>query len=193
MLKFKVLLVVGLFGTIVFACTSNEKSHLDETLRRYIAAANQHDIATLGAMIAEDAVWYLGQDTLVGRTEVLRPLEFDAGANTILNISNVNIRVDTVDFDLVERNDILTALGVSELHHFPRFIFREGLIYRKQARRPPLELEAFADSIRAFARWVGENNANDYDRLWPNGRFAYGRDVAETMLRLIDERKRKFR
>jgi hypothetical protein len=158
---------------------------LEETLQAYLAAANRHDLDAVGAVIADDATWVLFNDTLVGKAEVMSPLRFDEGANTVLELSNVVVRGDTVDFDLLERNDVLEALGIAELHHSPRFIFRDGLIHRKMARRPPAEAAAFGDSLGAFVKWLTENDPEAVEFLWPDGQFNYSREAGQAMPELV--------
>ena len=113
-------------------------------VEHYVEAANHHDVEAVRELTSEDAIWYLGPYTLTGRDQVMQPLKFDQGANTILIAKNIIVKGDTVDFDLEEKNDVLKVYGITQLHHFPRFIFRDGLIYRIIVRRPPLEQKEFS-------------------------------------------------
>lgn len=158
---------------------------LEETLQRYVAAANRHDIDAVADLIAADATWFLFTDTLTGRAAVLQPLAFDEGANTVLEVSNVVVHGDTVDFDLLERNDVLEALGIPALHHVPRFVFRDGLIYEKLSRNPPAEVAAFGDSITSFIGWLTENDPEALEFLWPDGHFNYSREAGRAMPALV--------
>ena len=167
------------------ACAKEKKISLENILVQYIESANRHDLNALAEITSDSTIWYLGPDTLIGVEEVMGPLSFDEGAQTELVLGKFVVRGDTIDFDMVERNNVLQALGIMELHHYPRFIFRDGLIYRIIPRRPPLELEAFVDSVVSFARWLADNDPDSYDRVWPDGKFYYSRDNAELMIDLV--------
>jgi hypothetical protein len=189
----------GLVGIALFAavlttpaCTSRHARDLTATLAEYLSAANRHDRAALASLIAPDAVWYLAGDTLSGRDNVLQPHAFDEGVHTQLEAHDVTVRGDTVDLELVERNDVLAGLGIGELHQFPRFVFRDGMVARIEARRPPTEAQAFADSLRSFATWLRERDPDAYDRLWPEARrFAYGRETADLVVTLVRAWRRR--
>jgi len=177
--------------SLAVACGSSDQRALTAALRSYVDAANRHDLAALGQMVTEDVAWYLGPDTLRGRQAVLAPHAFDSGANTVLLVDQVEVRGDTVEFDLVEHNDVLDALGIAELHHFPRFVFRDGLIAKIRARRQPLELLAFSDSVASFMQWLGQHDPAAFARLWPDGRFAYSAEAGTTMPALVLEWRRR--
>ena len=185
---------IALLGALVApSCATRPGTDLATVMREYVAAANRYDDTALARWIAPDAVWYLGGDTLSGREQVLEPHAFDAGAHTRLAARDLVVRGDTVDLELVERNDVLAELGIAELHHFPRFVFRDGSIVRIEARRPPLEAQALADSLRSFATWLRERDPALYDRLWPGARrFAYGRETAGLMVTLVRAWRRRF-
>ena len=177
--------------SLAVACGSSDQRALTAALRSYVDAANRHDLAALGQMVTEDVAWYLGPDTLRGRQAVLAPHAFDSGANTVLLVDQVEVRGDTVEFDLVEHNDVLDALGIGELHHYPRFVFRDGLIAEIRARRQPLELDAFSDSVASFMQWLGQHDPTAFARLWPDGRFAYSTEAGTEMPALVLEWRRR--
>ena len=119
--------------------------------------------------------------TLKGKEEAIAPLRFDKGANTILKVSNVIVNGDTIDCDLLERNDVLTACGINELHHFPRFILKDGSIKKILSRKTPVENKAFVDCITAFAGWLSVNSPEEYKKFWPEGKFNYSEERGKAM------------
>jgi hypothetical protein len=155
----------------------NNKKFLDE----YIEAANAHNIEKVRAMYSDSIVWYLGPYVLKGKEEAIAPLWFDKGANTVLKASNVIVNGDTIDCDLLERNDVLTAYGINELHHFPRFILKIGLIETILSRKPPVENQAFVDSIAAFAKWLAVNSPEEFKKFWPEGKFNFSEERGKAM------------
>jgi hypothetical protein len=184
------LVPVGMLTVLAAACERRAAPSAEDVFAAYIDAANRHDLEAVRDMLAEDATWHLGSDTLVGLDAVMRPLEFDQGANTVLAVTDVSTTGDTIASDIIERNDVLTALGVPVLHHKARMVLKDGLIYRISPREPPLEVAAFADSVITFMQWLRTNQPEAYEQLWPGGRFNYSRQVGEEMPGLIDEWRR---
>jgi SnoaL-like domain len=184
------LLLIVLFAGFSAPWSRGEAPPLEAKLNHYIEAVNRHDVEEVRAMIAEDAIWYLGPYALRGPDQMLRPLTFDEGANTVLEASHIVVSGDTVDFDVVERNDVLKAYGIPALHHFARMVFRDGLIYRITARRPPLEQKAFVASAIAFRRWLEVHRPELYDKFYPGGQLNYARSTGEEMPKVIAEWKR---
>lgn len=171
--------------TFLAACGSPDPGR---RLQEYVELANRHDLAAVEAMLADDVVWYLGPDTLRGVTQVMAPLDFDAGAQTHLQLGAMEVRGDTVEFELAEHSRVLMALGIPELSHHVRFVFRDGLIAVKESRRPPDEIQAFADSVGAFASWLAATQADAYRSIWEeDGRFRYSRETAVLFLEWIDD------
>ncbi len=159
----------------------------DQLVRQYVGAANRHDLAAVEAMLDDDVVWYLGTDTLAGKRQALGPYDFDIGAQTHLELGEVIVRGDTAEFELAEHNRVLMSLGIHELRHHVRFVFREGLIILKEESRPPDEIEAMADSVGAFATWLYTERPEDYRRIWgEDGKFIYSAETAVLMLELAE-------
>ena len=160
----------------------------DELVRQYVAAANAHDLAALEAMLSNDVVWHLGGDTLAGKAQVLEPLDFDIGAQTHLELGEIVVRGDTAEFEMAEHNRVLMTLGIHELRHHARFVFRDGLIALKQPSRPPDEIGAMADSVSAFASWLYAERPQVYRRIWTeSGKFNYSEETGALMLELAGE------
>jgi hypothetical protein len=153
-----------------------------------VAAANAHDLAALEAMLSDDVVWHLGADTLVGTAQVLGPLDFDIGAQTHLELGEIVVRGDTAEFEIAEHNRVLMTLGIHELRHHARFVFRNGLIVLKQPSRPADETRAMVDSVSAFASWLYAERPEDYRRIWDEaGKFNYSEATGVLMLGLAGE------
>ncbi len=164
----------------------------EEILRKYIEAANKHDMETLREIFAEDVIWHLGPDTLVGIEEILGPHLFDAGANTVIIVHDITATSpDAIEFELVEKNDVLGALGIPELHHFVRIEFADGKITRMTPTRPPAEQESFVKGVVAFMQWLKDYHPEGYDTIWPGGKFNYSRPVGEEMPGLVRDWKQK--
>jgi len=169
-----------------------QKHNPKQVLLNYIIAANEHNIEKVYSMYSDSIVWYLGPFILKGKGEAIKPLWFDKGANTKLMISNVLVNGDTVDFNLLETNDVLHALGVNQLHHSPRFIFNDGLIKTILSTKLPGEFQAYADSISAFRKWLSENEPEVYNKFWPDGKFVFSEERGRVMPVEIKKWRERF-
>lgn len=184
-------LIFLLITIFVLSCT-DEKNNPEVILNDYIKAANKHNIEKVKEIYADSIIWYFGPFTFSGKEEAIQPLLFDKGANTILKVDNMMVNGDTIDLELTETNDVLKALGVPELHHFPRFIIKDGLIISISQIKPPLEFNAYADSISAFAIWLSENKPEKFEQFWPSDGFNFSEESGRDMPMEVKKwRKRK--
>ena len=181
-----------LTGLILICGCEPQNNKPGIVLDEYIKAANEHNIEKVRSMYSDSIVWHFGPFTFKGKEEAITPLKFDKGANTILIVSNVISNGDTVDFDLLETNDVITALGIKQLHHFPRFIINNGLISRKLSRKPPLEFQSFSDSVASFADWLSHNSPEIYNQFWPIGKFNFSEETGRKMPAEIKKWRRRF-
>ncbi len=139
-------------------------------------------------MTAEDAVWKIGPDLLAGREAVLAPNACDAGANTRISWSNIAVHGSTVEFDLVERNDILRALGIPELRHFVRFTFKDGLVKRKEESKSAAGVDAVEARGALFLAWLRQTHPDALRRIMTSeGKFIYSRESCRTEAKLAAE------
>lgn len=165
------------------------ESQMRELLRRYMEASNNHDIDTLISMTADDAVWLLGPYKLEGKENVIKPNKLDEGANTRLEYRNVLVKGNTVEFELIERNDISDALGTSAAHHYPRFTFRDGLVIRKEPWKNDAESSEKDKKIwEAFRKWVREEKPEERAKFIDlDGNLIFSRESGIIMSRLAKE------
>lgn len=171
-----------MFLTFTLTCQKRlpDNAHL---LNQYISAANSHNFETLTDLISENAVWYMVYDTLIGRDEVLSPLRFDEAVNTKLYVRNVQVSGDTVDFDLVEKNDVLYGLGLDSLTHFERFVYSDAKIALKIFRFPPDPFKKYSDTVVAFFDWLRLSDSLAYRQvISEGGKFQYGKKAGEIIL-----------
>jgi hypothetical protein len=168
-----------------FSC-SKESYEKDDLLDLYISASNKHDITELANLLDDDAVWHLGGDTLAGKEEVLGPLKFDAAVNTEIYVLNRKYMGDTIDFDLIEKNQVLYGLGIDSLTHYARFIYSKDKIKLKTVRRPPEPFQAFSDSVSSFLHWLKLTDSLKYNEMISiNGKFKYNFNTGRIMLEEI--------
>ena len=180
----QIVLLIGFL--VLFVSCNSHKSKTEELLTDYIEACNEHDFDELKEMIAGDAVWYLGLDTLTGRGNVMKPLHFDEGAQTKLFLKNISVKGDTAEFELVEKNLILKELGLDSLTHFLRFGFRENMLVLIESRKPPEPLEPYRDNMIAFYEWLQKKDPASFNRfIDEKARFQYTKENGKLMAELI--------
>ncbi len=183
----KMLSFFMVFTALGFTALQPSPGGGSEVLDQFITAANKHDLAAMQRLLADEVIWYFGEDTLSGKAAVMRQLEFDASVKTTYRAVDVVVRGDAIDFELIERSDLLQTLGISALHRFPRFILRDGLIFRRLARQPIREEKLFTERMMHFINWISQNRPEAMQKLWPQNQFIYGKDGAQLMLRLVRE------
>jgi len=166
---------------------------LKDLHRRYMEASIRHDLKTLSAMMADDIVWKLGPWTFMGKKQALGPNGYDAGMETKLEYSHVIIKGDTVEFELIERNDELRAVGCGELHHYPRFVFEDGLVKRIESWKATEATPGFEECARRdeiFLKWVRENHPEAVAILWDSkNKPIFSRETGALTRKLANEWK----
>ncbi len=165
------------------------ESQMRELLRKYMQASNNHDIETLASMTADDAVWLLGPYKLEGKENVLEPNKLDGGANTRFEYRNVVVKGNSVEFELIERNDISDALGTKGAHHYPRFTYRDGLFIRKEPWQKDAESSENDKRIwEAFRKWIREEKPGERAKfIDSDGDLIFSRESGIIMSRLAKE------
>lgn len=180
-----------LLPVLLLSCVRHQDTA--ELLRRYNQAANRHDISALRAMLADDIVWVLGRDTLIGKDAALGPHEFDTGAEARVTIKSSVVKGDTVEFVLEETNGYMDTLGIPSVVHYPRFIFRDGLLIRKEPVYPSL-YSPMVDSIdQRWNQWIRSAHPEAHVQIIkPNGGINFNRKTGELLLHLAHEWKQSM-
>ena len=156
--------------------------------KRYMQASISHDIETLRSLTAEDATWQLGPRLLEGRDEVLSPNEFDAGIQTSLEYNDVRVEGNVVEFVLFERGEVLRAIGMEVLRHYPRFVFQDGRVKRKEPWKPSPDLAQVDQLMQPLRQWIREEHPEAISVIRDEaGVFVFSREVGELMLELTRE------
>lgn len=153
--------------------------------QRYMTASIRHDLATLRRLTAADATWQLGPYAFRGRDAVLGPNAYDAGIDNQLEYRNVVVRGDTVETELTERNDLVRAVGMSEVRSYPRYVFEDGLLIRKEPWRASKDLVELQARVEPLRRWIRTHHPEALEILLSEpGRFRFSEASGALMLRL---------
>ena len=173
---------------ILSSCGMDHEAEIRELHRKYMEASINHDIETLSVMTAEDVVWHLGRYTLRGKEEALGPHEYDAGLNNSIEYSNVVVRGDTVEFELVERNEIAKAFGMDEVRHFSRFIFKDGLLHKKEPWKSSTDFQELNRRRKSFHMWVNETHSEAMKKFFDSeGKFIFSQETGLLYTQLVKE------
>lgn len=153
--------------------------------QRYMTASVRHDLPTLRRLTHEEATWKLGPYTFRGRDEVLGPNEYDAGIDNQLEYRNVVVKGDTVETELTERNDLIRAVGMSEVRGYPRYIFEGGLLVRKEPWRASDDLIELQARVEPLRRWIRTHHPEALEILVSEpGSFRFSEASGSLMIRL---------
>ena len=172
---------------ILSSCTSHE-ADIQELHRKYMEASMNHDIETLRAMMAEDIVWELELFTFQGIDEALGPHEYDAGIENNIEYSNVVVRGDTVEFELIETNEISKTFGMNEVRQFPRFIFKDGLVHRKELWKRSTDKRELSRRVKPFHGWIRKKLPGVMKTFFNSEKkFIHSRETGQLYLQLLRE------
>ncbi len=173
---------------VVIGCDSEKTQDIKELHEKYMTASINHDIETLSAMTHEDVVWRLGPYTFKGKEAALGPNRYDTGTGTILKFTNVVISGDTVEFELFEQNEILFAIGMEGVHHYPRFIFKDGLVINKEPWKKSPDVQEMNRLAQPRRDWIRENHPEVVQKFFNlDGNFIFNRENGELAIQMTRE------
>jgi hypothetical protein len=181
-------LICLLFIIMLFSCNEYSERNIKELAKKYTTASTNHDIETLFSMTHDSIVWKLGPYTLKGKEAALGPNKYDKGVGSFLKYQIVRISGDTVDFELYETNDIITAVGMKGVTQFPRFIFKNGLLYRKEAWKKSRDIQELNQRSKPRREWVKLNHPEVFDKFFDSeGNFIFNEENGELQVRMSKE------
>ena len=150
------------------------------------------------SMFTENATFEIvGLSKFAGKQQVKNIFEYDIGMNTNLQFINCKSEGNTVHCQILERNDKLDAIGISELKYSSCiFTFKDGLIQSVAVEIPSDSVEQNSKFLKKLIPWFTEKYPNEYARMFgPDGRFIYnrenGRDVVPLLRKWSEEQKAK--
>lgn len=113
--------------------------------------------------------------------------EYDVGVNTNVKYINCKSEGDTVQCQILERNDRLEAIGIDELKFSSCiFTFKDGLIQSFKAEIPPESVQYNAEIWKKFIPWLMENYQGEYSRMFmDDGRFIYNRKNGSDVVQML--------
>ena len=173
---------------ILLSCGTDHEAEIRELHHKYMEASMNHNIEILSVMTAEDIVWQLGPFILRGKEEALGPHKYDEGTNCILEYSNVVIHGDTVEFMLDEKNEVITAVGMTRIRTFPRFIFKDGLVYKKEEWKPSTDREEYNERAQPMRSWIRTEHPEAIKRLFNSkGNWVFSSKNGQLMVQLAKQ------
>jgi hypothetical protein len=185
-------IVITVCASLAVCSCTNPAPDVAQQFQRYAEASAAHDLETLEALTAEDIVWQLGSYTFEGKKAALGPNAYDAGIENTLVFGDVSVDGKVVEFELIESNDVIRAVGMTELRSYPRFTFEDGLVVRKgpSGKQPPAaysiaELNRRTAPLRAWIRTARPELMPQLIDV--DGNFIFSRESGALMLRLTRE------
>jgi hypothetical protein len=181
-MKKNILFIISL---IVLISCSKEKTQ--KTVESYIAAHNDHDIEKAMTFFDKNIVFELkGVWTKKGLSEIQSLEEWDAALNSNLKLESINLKEDTVFCRIVENNDWLGAVDITDLVHDPTaFVVNNGkikIIIGYPLEETGREIEV---AIGALYQWSQETQDSTINDLILNGQFLYSAKAADKWLDLF--------
>jgi limonene-1,2-epoxide hydrolase len=173
-------------------------NNLIDLVKTFQEKVNQHDVEEIISLFTEDAEFEIvGLSKFSGKQNVKIIFEYDVAVNTNLQFINCKSEGGRVHCQILERNDRLDAVGISELKYSSCiFTFRNGLIKSFAAEIPRDFIEYNSKILKKFIPWLKENFPNEYAIMFTSeGRFIYnyknGKDVVPLLRKWNIEQKTK--
>jgi len=151
-------------------------------------AVNQHNVDKEMAMFTEDAKFEIvGLSMFSGKKKIKNIFEYDVGVNTQLQFINCKSEGNIVRCQILERNDRLDAIGISELKYSScTFVFKDNLIQSFSAEIPPDSVRYNNDVWQKFLPWFSENYPDEYSKMFTSeGQFIYNRENGAGIVPLL--------
>ena len=151
---------------------------------------NCHNVDEILTMFREDAEFELvGQSKLKGKQEIRNIFDYDVGVNTELKFINCKSEAGSVYCQILEKNDRLDAIGISELEYAScTFVFKDGLIQSFTATIPYESMQYIMEKWQKFIPWITKNYPDEYSRMFTSeGRFIYNRENGRDVVPLLRE------
>ena len=164
---------------------------LEDKLRSYEQAHNNHDIEKIISMYSNDARFEIvGSWIRSGKEEILGLAEWDSVTNSRMIITDIKTIGDTVTFKLQEGNDWFRLAGIEYMYYEPcRIVFRNGLITELKAETTAESLGLFMEIWPGVFKWLSAEKGDELSALISGGEFVYNRENAEKWLTLLREWK----
>lgn len=110
----------------------------------------------------------------------------------MLEFRDIRIDGDLVECELIEKSEVIRAVGMTELRHYPRYAFENGLVVRKgpSPKEPPAEysMAEFNRRMVPLRRWIRETHPEAIPKLLgADGAFAFSQESGALMLLLTRE------
>jgi hypothetical protein len=105
---------------------------------------------------------------------------------------DVKVHGNVVEYELVESNETIRAIGMTEVRHYPRFTFKDGLVVRKEPseREAPAEysMTEFNRRMAPLREWIRGAHPEAISQLLDtDGAFVFSQENGALMLRLTRE------
>ncbi len=184
----KGLLALCLLASLICILACSTSSSPEEIVQEYKEALNSHNVDSLMRYYAADAVFEiagLGM-SLSGKDSIRGVAEYDSVLNTILYLSNLTVRGDSVFCEITESNDWMNAAGMTSAY-YPQAIFVviNGKISRIKAEISDSSAANFDKVLSEFVPWANENYPESMAEMMPEGNFVFNGKNGETVVRLL--------
>jgi hypothetical protein len=187
-LNFNLLII---FSFVLFGCETDKTYNLKEIHQKYMTASINHDLETLERMTHDSIIWNLGPYTFKGKEAALGPNRYDKGTKAKLEYKNVTIRQDTVEFELFERNGILTAMDMEGVKGYPRFIFKNGLLIKKEVWKPSPDIKKMNQRSQPRRNWIKINHPEIFQKFFDStGNFVWSEENGKLQIQMAKEWKK---
>jgi hypothetical protein len=172
------------------SCTPSPQFDPRDAVTRLFEAWNLRHEQVVRDLLADDVVWELMGHTYRGKDEVVQFIAFDDGMGSRLELANVTVEKDTVNLELLESNDLMTALGVPQLRSYVRIVFAGGKVKQSSETRPPQGAEQLEAAWGELGAWLETNHPDALAAMYgADGAPVRSREAGRSLVGLAREWK----
>jgi hypothetical protein len=152
---------------LIVLTTSCASKKLENTVKAYQEAHNNHDIEKEMSLFADDIIYdVVGEWSVEGKEKLRKLAETDVEVNSNLTFTDIKVGENKVTCKVVERNDWLKIIGIDALYcDSGQFIFEKGLIKEVKLKRSQESIDAMNKFRRSFGQWASDNRSEELSKL----------------------------
>ncbi|MEW5925646.1 MAG: nuclear transport factor 2 family protein [Candidatus Zixiibacteriota bacterium] len=152
---------------LMLACSKHDQVGL---LKSFETTFNSHNVESVMALIADDALFTIDNKTLSGKDAVRNRIVYDSVLEAQIEFTNIKQEGDSVLFDAREINEWLSLAGMDEyLYRNCVAVFEKGLLKRLVANTGERTLVNIGKVFQDMAGWIPDSLAFEINDLLQSG------------------------
>lgn len=167
-------MVVLIMTPCFINCSKHQKP--ENLIITYQNVFNQHNVDSLMVLYSDDIKFSIPNMRMnISGIEAMRGIaEYDSVLQTMMKISNISVKADTVFCSLQEKNEWLITVGISSANYpNTKILFHENKITYFETNLSDSSLKEFGYVMGSLIPWARENYPIELDAIIPESGFKF--------------------